>query len=76
MEEINLVSLGAAGRNKTLGLTKLENIKVPVPDIHLQKGFRNLQFKINALKAAQSGQMLELEGLFPGVLEQVFRGEW
>jgi type I restriction enzyme S subunit len=31
--DINAASPGGAGRNKTLGLTKLENILVPVPDL-------------------------------------------
>jgi type I restriction enzyme S subunit len=76
MEDINAASPGGAGRNKTLGLTKLEKTLVPVPDIRLQKQFLQLQTKMDALKAAQSGQLSALEGLFPGVLEQAFRGEW
>lgn len=31
---------------------------------------------MEALKAAQGGQLSALEGLFPGVLERAFRGEW
>jgi type I restriction enzyme S subunit len=76
MEDINAASPGGAGRNKTLGLTKLEKTLVPVPGIRLQKEFLQLQTKMDALKAAQAGQLSALEGLFPGVLEQAFRGEW
>lgn len=76
MEDINAASPGGAGRNKTLGLTKLEKTLVPVPGIHLQKEFLQLQSKMETLKAAQAGQLSALEGLFPGVLEKAFRGEW
>jgi hypothetical protein len=31
---------------------------------------------MDALKSAQAEQLSALEGLFPGVLEQAFRGEW
>lgn len=76
MEDINAASPGGAGRNKTLGLTKLEKTLVPVPNIRLQKEFLQLQTQMEALKAAQAGQLSALEGLFPGVLERAFRGEW
>ncbi len=76
MEDINAASPGGAGRNKTLCLNKLEKTLVPVPDPDLQKGFLQLLSKIDALKAAQAGQLSALEGLFPGVLEKAFRGEW
>ena len=76
MEDINAASPGGAGRNKTLGLTKLEKTLVPVPGIHLQKEFLQQQAKMDALKSAQAEQLSALEGLFPGVLEQAFRGEW
>jgi type I restriction enzyme, S subunit len=73
---INAASPGGAGRNKTLGLNKLEQILVPLPDIHLQHDFLQLQTKMELLKAAQAGQLAGLEGLFPAVLERAFRGEW
>ncbi len=76
MQDINAASPGGAGRNKTLGLNKLEQILVPVPDIHLQNDFHQLQTKMERLKSAQAGQLAGLEGLFPAVLERAFRGEW
>jgi len=35
-----------------------------------------VHFAPDYAKAAQAGQLSALEGLFPGVLEQAFRGEW
>lgn len=76
MEDINIASPGGAGRNKTLGLNKLENTPVPVPELRLQKKFLELQTQTKSLKAAQAQQLTALEGVFPAVLERAFRGEW
>lgn len=76
LEDINLASPGGAGRNKTLGLAKLEKTLVPVPDIHLQKNFLQLQVQMETLKSAQFTQLKALEAIFPAVLEKAFRGEW
>ncbi|REE67022.1 type I restriction enzyme S subunit [Paenibacillus taihuensis] len=49
LEDINRASPGGAGRNKTLGLTKLENIFVPIPDIEEQNKFVLLLKKVNEI---------------------------
>lgn len=69
-------SPGSADRNRTLNTKIILNTLVPVPDIHLQNEFLQLQTKMEQLKAAQGGQLAGLEGLFPAVLEKAFRGEW
>jgi type I restriction enzyme, S subunit len=74
--KLSEASPGSADRNRTLNTKIILNTLVPVPDPELQKEFLQLQTKMDALKAAQAGQMSALEGLFPGVLEQAFRGEW
>ncbi|HOY17767.1 MAG TPA: restriction endonuclease subunit S [Haliscomenobacter sp.] len=75
MEKINKASPGGAGRNKTLGLTKLEQIEVPIPTIEHQRAFILTQAKLQAAKQLQSTQLESLNGLLPSVLDKAFRGE-
>ncbi|MEZ4942585.1 MAG: restriction endonuclease subunit S [Saprospiraceae bacterium] len=62
------------------GFTKrqIENFEIPMPPISVQREIvaeiLAIQSKTDTLKAAQDAQLLELEGLFPGVLEEVFGG--
>jgi len=74
--KLSEASPGSADRNRTLNTKIILNTLVPVPDMALQQDFLQLQSKTTALKAAQAGQLAALEGLFPGVLEKAFRGEW
>ena len=74
--KLSEASPGSADQNRTLNTKIILNTLVPVPDPELQKEFLQLQTKLDALKAAQAGQLSALEGLFPGVLKQAFRGEW
>ena len=74
--KLSEASPGSADRNRTLNTKIILNTLVPVPDPKLQKEFLQLQTKMEALKSAQAAQLSALEGLFPGVLEQAFRGEW
>lgn len=74
--KLSEASPGSADRNRTLNTKIILNTLVPIPDPELQKEFLQLQTKMEALKAAQVGQLAALEGLFPGVLEKAFRGEW
>lgn len=76
MEDINKASPGSAGRNKTLGMTKLEKILVPVPDIEKQNDFVKLLHKVNAINEFGKESELELKVLFPSVLDKAFKGEW
>jgi restriction endonuclease S subunit len=60
--------------------SKLSEIVLKVPDLQTQRHIvaevQAFQTKMEQLKAAQAGQLAGLEGLFPGVLERAFRGEW
>ncbi|GEM_PF-1063032 len=68
----------AARANLSMG--NISNFQIPLPDLFEQRRIvseiKAFQTKMEALKAAQAGQLSALEGLFPGVLEQAFRGEW
>jgi len=75
MEDIRLASPGGAGRNKTLGLTKLEKIEVPVPDMTLQQEFAELQASVKKLQTEQTASGEELLSLFPALLNKAFEGE-
>lgn len=75
LEDINACSPGGAGRNKTLGLDKLMKIKIPVPDIDLQKEFVELLHKINAIKEQHTLTEKELGQLMPALLDKAFNGQ-
>jgi len=75
LEEINNCSPGGAGRNKTLGLKKLEALKVPVPKIDKQRKFENLLNQFNQLKEQREEREKELTQLIPSLLDKAFKGE-
>ncbi|GHV52077.1 hypothetical protein FACS1894206_00190 [Deltaproteobacteria bacterium] len=75
IELIRAASPGGAGRNRTLGIEALANIKVPVPVIKKQLKFDALQFQVDALKRLQAETSAELDALLPAVLDRAFKGE-
>lgn len=75
IEKIRKASPGGAGRNRTLGLKKLENILVPVPDYKKQLWFDSLQAKVDELKKLQEETEKEMEELVPSILDKAFKGE-
>jgi type I restriction enzyme S subunit len=75
MEQVREASPGGAGRNRTLGLTKLERVRVPVPGIDRQREFSALQAKVAAIHQAQAANQAELDALLPAVLDKAFKGE-
>lgn len=75
LEQIGDASPGGAGRNRTLGLTKLEALKVPVPSIEKQQWFDSLLQKTNAIKKHQSQTRQQLNALMPAILDKAFKGK-
>ena len=75
LEKIGLASPGGAGRNRTLGLAKLEAIKVPVPEYKKQLWFDKLQSKVWEIINLQSQATTELNALLPSILDKAFKGE-
>ena len=75
LEKIREASPGGAGRNRTLGLKKLEKITVPVPDYNKQLWFDSLQQKVTAIKQAQADSQAKLDALLPSILDKAFKGE-
>lgn len=75
LELIRAASPGGAGRNRTLGLTALEAIEVPVPAIKDQQWFDALQSEVDALTRLQAETAWGLDALLPAILDRAFRGE-
>jgi type I restriction enzyme, S subunit len=75
LEQIRGASPGSAGRNRTLGITKLEKIPVPMPPIEDQRRFaklRKLHFQLQRLHQEAEA---ELASFTPALLAKAFRGE-
>jgi type I restriction enzyme S subunit len=68
-------SPGGAGRNRTLGLKKLEELKVPVPDIQRQHWFDRLEAKANEARAIRARTAMDVEALIPAMLHEIFSGK-
>jgi type I restriction enzyme S subunit len=75
LDKLGKASPGGAGRNRTLGLAKLDDITVPVPSIQKQKWFDDLQAKVDQLQALQAQTAAELDALLPSILDKAFKGE-
>lgn len=72
LHQLGLASPGGAGRNRTLGLKALEQIRVPVPSLDAQVWFDSIQQKATDIFAKQSEVAAELDNLMPALLDQVF----
>lgn len=75
LEKIQEASPGGAGRNRTLGLKKLEKIEVPVPDYEMQIWFNQLQGQVHKIQQAQADNEIELIALMPSILDKAFKGK-
>ncbi len=65
MEHIRAASPGSAGRNRTLGITKLHAIPVPVPPIEAQRRFSKLHALRDKLRRLQTETEAELAAFTP-----------
>ncbi len=74
MERIRSASPGSAGRNRTLGITKLQAIRVPVPPIESQRRFSKLYAICARLQEIQATIDADLAAFAPAVLAKAFRG--
>lgn len=72
LEQVGLASPGTADRNRTLSLTKLGKIEVPVPPITVQQEFDTLQAKIAELKAKHAAIREANQALAPAMLDSIF----
>jgi len=74
LEKIGEASPGGAGRNRTLGLKKLDTIEVPIPSMEKQCYFDRLVNKVETLKAFHGITVSQLNAVVPKVLDVAFAG--
>lgn len=75
LKRILAASPGSAGRNRTLGITKLHVIPVPVPAIGAQRRFSKLHALRDRLRRLQTETEAELAAFTPALFTKAFRGE-
>ena len=75
LQKLGDASPGGAGRNRTLGLKKLDAIAVPVPPLERQRWFDRLQRRVQQVEALRESAGEDVEGLLPALLHGVFNGE-
>ena len=75
LELIGKASPGGAGRNRTLGISALERIPVPVPSLEQQRWFTDLLAQVTKLQKLQEETSAELDALLSSVLSRAFAGK-
>jgi type I restriction enzyme S subunit len=75
IEDIRAASPGSAGRNRTLGLAKLEKILVPVPEFDQQKRFAELVQRRQTIQLETAEIETDLKAFQSALLAKAFRGE-
>lgn len=72
LQKLGEASPGGAGRNRTLGLKKLESLQVPVPPIGRQHWFDRLQAKSREARTIRANTAQDVEALIPAMLHEIF----
>ncbi|MDL1981132.1 MAG: restriction endonuclease subunit S [Deltaproteobacteria bacterium] len=75
IDDIRAASPGSAGRNRTLGLKKLEKILVPVPDYDEQLRFAEMAKRRLEIQKETAKVGTELKVYSAAVIAKAFRGE-
>lgn len=75
LQHLGEASPGGAGRNRTLGLKKLEIIEVPVPPIGMQRWFDRLEDKADHIRRIRSEASVAIDTLSSAVIRGAFGGE-
>lgn len=75
IEDIRAASPGSAGRNRTLGLKKLEKILVPLPEYGEQKRFSEIAKRRQLIQLETAGIEDDLKTFNAALLAKAFRGE-
>ena len=74
LQKLGEASPGGAGRNRTLGLKKLEDLEVPVPSLERQHWFDRLQTMAREARAIRSSTAKDVDALIPAMLHEIFNG--
>lgn len=72
IEKLGKASPGGAGRNRTLGVAKLEEMLVPVPPLAAQKEFQKLLALQKQVAARAAESESATTALLPSLLDQIF----
>lgn len=72
MQKIGEASPGGAGRNRTLGIKKMEKIRVPIPDIEVQRRFVALCAYVEEIRNIRAETTKDAEALIPAILHDIF----
>lgn len=72
LEKIGNASPGTADRNRTLSVSSLMAIEVPIPPLAVQQTFDRLQAAVAALKAKHAAIRQANAALLPATLERIF----
>lgn len=75
LQKLGEASPGGAGRNRTLGLKKLEDLQVPVPSIERQHWFDRIQTKVREARDIHANAASDVEALIPAMLHELFNGK-
>jgi len=73
LDDIGKASPGGAGRNRTLGLRKLERILIPIPSYEKQILFGKILKKAKKIKQLQEQSVTELEKLIIASIEKDYQ---
>ena len=72
LEKIGKASPGGAGRNRTLGIEKLADIKVPILPLATQLEFKKLLDLQNRVRAEAALSSQRTSSLLPSLLDRIF----
>ena len=72
LDQLSEASPGGAGRNRTLGLKKLDAIRVPIPSIDRQRWFDRLQALVWEMHVQRTAASREIITLSSAVLHAAF----
>ena len=75
LQKLGDASPGGAGRNRTLGLKKLDAVEVPVPPLNRQRWFDRLQRQVRQIEALRESTGQDVEALLPALLHRAFDRE-
>jgi type I restriction enzyme S subunit len=73
---LTLASPGGAGRNKTLGLTALASISIPLPPLKEQKAITKILDSVDAKLSVLASKLSSFQTLKRGLMQKLLTGEW
>lgn len=74
LDKIGHASPGGAGRNRTLGIKKLEKIRVPIPSKDRQLEFMKLMKFRQEIQKRREKTFQHSDALLPSLLDRIFNG--